>query len=519
MVKARQQRCYYRYLYKKGVEVKKMAKIISIAVLAVFCLSSIGYADEVSELKRQLSQMRKQMNAMQRRIEALEKEKAQAQPVAIDERITILEEKVDRKAAAWTDMIKVKGGLDLEYVCQNNNYFITNSAYFLETTARLGADIKVNDYISAEVMFTGDNEAGDAVDYSGFASDNWNFEVELANITYSNILDMPLSVTAGRQNLEYGDGFLIYDGYTDGATGAGATWTATIRSFYAVKGVYEWGPWQFDGFVAMPDRNYQSFESFLTDATARTGLRYLYGGNAHFEDETYGTWDFGFFYKDDNSVLESDTMAFSQRGEYTFNLWPDSEYLPAITLAGEIVEEVGRTKVQNFMFALGNPREDRASVGGHGDVTLSFDNMTFTPYLTGRYIYLPGDDPDTRKNEAFDPLFYGASDWGKWYLGDINSNNLFNYNQRVITIEAGLYPTETTSIRAQYFYTRLDRQITTNAGKEWSNEINIIFDWYPNDWFWCGILWGYAHPLKAAEMYSGDKQDTNEFVFYAGVEF
>ncbi|MGB3082864.1 MAG: alginate export family protein [Candidatus Omnitrophota bacterium] len=489
--------------------------VVLIAFIAVFCFAPAGYADEISELKKQMNLMRKQMEAMQGRIEALENEKEELKASAVDQRLASLEGKVDRKAAEWTDMVKIRGGLQGYYLCQNDNYFMKNSAYFLETTARLGADIKVNDNISAEIMFTGENEAGDAFDYSGLATDNWNFEVELANITYSDIMDVPLSITAGRQNLQYGDGFLIYDGYSD----ARAVWTASIRSFYAVKGVYEWGPWQIDGFAAMPDRNYQSYETYLTDMTVQTGLRYLYGGNVHLDDETYGIWDFGIFYKDDKSMFESNTLAISQRGEYTFNLWPDSEVLPKITLTGEIVEEVGRTKVQNMTFALGNPRENRASIGGHGDVTLSFENMTFAPYVTGRYIYLPGDDPNTEENEAFDPMFYGSSDWGKWYLGDINSNNLYNSNMRVIMLEAGLYPTETTSVRAQYFYTTLDREITANARKQWSNEINIMFDWYPNDWFWCGLLWGHAHPLKAAKEYTGDKQNTTEVVLYAGVDF
>ena len=459
--------------------------------------------------------MRNQMESMQKRIEALEVENAQLQPATVDERLASLEETVERKAAAWTDMIKVKGSLDMAYIGQDNSYFVSNSSYWLETVARIGVDIKINEYFSGEVLFTGENAAGDPVDYTGSANPAWNFEVELANITYSNILDMPLSVTAGRQNLEYGDGFLIYDGFTDQR----AVWMAVIRSFYAVKGVYEWGPFQLDGFIAMPDSRYQSFETYLSDFTGRTGRRYLYGGNLHLEEERFGTWDFGVFYKDDHSPLESDTLAISQRGSYTFDIWPEIAALPKITLEGEIVEEVGRTKVQNYTFMLGNPRVNRMSIGGHGDIILSFDDVALEPYFKYSYVHLPGDDPRTSQNETFDPMFYGSSDWGKWYLGDINSGNLYNYNQRTMWFELGFYPTETTMLRVQQFYTRLDREVTPTARKEWSQETNVIFDWYPNDYFYCGALWGYAFPLKSARALAGDKKRTSEFVLWAGIAF
>jgi len=47
----------------------------------------------------------------------------------------------------------------------------------------------------------------------------------------------------------------------------------------------------------------------------------------------------------------------------------------------------------------------------------------------------------------------------------------------------------------------------------------VILDYLPNDWFFSGVQFGYAHPLKAARAYSGDDEDTTEFLLWAGVNF
>ncbi|MFA5262165.1 MAG: hypothetical protein WC450_13160, partial [Candidatus Omnitrophota bacterium] len=127
-----------------------------------------------------------------------------------------------------------------------------------------------------------------------------------------------------------------------------------------------------------------------------------------------------------------------------------------------------------------------------------------------------------RRNEAFDPMFYGSDDWGRWGIGDIGSFSLSNTNERAIMGEVGFAPTETTMLRAQYFYITLDRPLEAiypEVGKRWSHEANVIFDYYPNDWFFGGAELGWSEPLNAAEAYSGGDNNALEFVLWAGVDF
>jgi hypothetical protein len=492
----------------------KKAIVYLIIIFFTFCyfVQPVS-ADELSELKEEMKAMQKQMEAMQKKIKVLEAEKAEAEPETFEKRLVTLEEKLEKKAAAWIDKIKLYGSLWEYYISQDSSYFGKTSSYALESIAKIGVEAKLNEKISANILLTAQNAVGDPVDYSGVAIDDWVVEPELANLVYKNILDVPLSLTLGRQNLKYGDGFLICDGYPDPK----AAWSAPITSFYAVKAAYEKGPIRLEGFAAMPDQDYKSYETYLTDATIRTGRRILYGTNLRFEKDKYGIWDLGVFFKDDDSVLQSDTLAISQRVSYPFDFWPNSKVLPHLTVEGEIVEEAGRTKVKNH--ALTDSKHDRSTIAGHIDTKLSFTKLPFSPYLKESYIYLPGDDPHTDKNEAFDPMFYGFDCAGKWLIGDINSWSLSNYDERVIMTEVGLSPTKNTLLRGQYFYLTLDRQITAGAGKRWSHEVNIILDYFPNDRFFSGIQFGYAHPLKAARGYAGDDQDTTEFLLWSGVNF
>lgn len=489
---------------------------ISFGIIIIFCLAFVkaGLADEISDLKEQIKIMQDKINSTQKKIELIEVEKSKnLLPSNLEDRLISLEQKIDKGIGTPSDKIKITGSLWEYYFNENNCYFGNASSRFLETSAKIGVKVKFDENLTSDIQLSAQGVAGEPHNYTGVTTDNWEVEAELANFTIHNILDKPFSVTVGRQNLEYGDGFLVYDGYTDPR----ANWSSPVRSFYATKGVYEAGPIKLEGFAAIADQDYRSYETYLLDFTPRMGRRYLYGTNLRFEKEKYGIWDLGVFIKNDKSELESNTLAISQRGFYTFDFWPKSSILPKINVGGEIVKESGQTKVKDY--ALTQKGYDRSSLGGHLDATLYFAKATLSPYFKTSYIHLPGDDPDTDKNEAFDPIFYGFKDWGRWFIGSLNSYNLFNYNEKVMTGELGLSPTKTTLLRGIYYYFTLDRQITTGAGKKWAHEFNLIFDYFPKDWFFIGAEFGYTSPLNAAKVYSGSDKNSTEYIIWTGINF
>ena len=190
---------------------------------------------------------------------------------------------------------------------------------------------------------------------------------------------------------------------------------------------------------------------------------------------------------------------------------------PELTIEGEVVEEFGSTRVRDYI--LTGSDYDRKALGGHLDIKLSFDRAKTAPYLLLSYIYLQGDNPDTDENEAFDPMFRGSSDWGKWFIGTIGPSTLFNFNQKIAMVEAGMTPLKDTSLRFQYFYTVLDREITSGGGTRWSQELDMIFSHEPDEYVTWGIELGMARPMKAAESYTGSSRVTAEIVVFLNLTF
>jgi hypothetical protein len=412
----------------------------------------------------------------------------------------------DDKQIPWMERINFSGSLWEYFMYQKNNYFAATQDRWLESVGRLGMDVDLTDQIAVQLQGTGQAINGDADNYNLIKKDVLKFEVDLANITFKNIVAAPLSVTLGRQDIKVGDGFLIYDGYYDTV----ALWLTPITSFNAIKFSYNPGPFTFDLFYAETIVDSQNFEAVLVDGVGFAGDRSLLGLNTNLKTKDSGEWDLGIFVVDDESVINSDTIALSLRGTY------ETQTSPTLTLTGEVVSEFGTTNAKNH--SLSTTSQHREAVGGHIDGTLSFNEIKFTPYLKGRYSHFPGDDPGTNVNEAFDPLFFKNDEFGTWGAGDINSYNLSNTNERVVMTEVGAFPTETTMLRAQFYFFWLDKEVTAGAGKKWSEELTLIFDWYPNDNFFAGAEFGWARPLKAAKDLFGNR-NTTEFVTWFGVQF
>ncbi|MFH1318852.1 MAG: hypothetical protein ABIH71_07540 [Candidatus Omnitrophota bacterium] len=497
---------------------RKIVICICMIITFSFYFAQIARADEISDLKAQMKVMQgqmqeqtRQMEAMRRKVERLENEKkTQAKaPKDIEERLIKVEERVDKVKPSWVDEIKLSGSLYEYYLFEDNAYFDQNrSDRCLESTARLGVKVQPLDNLKLNLGVVGEAVTGDYDEYTAAANDDWNFEFEFANFTADNLFDLPLSLTLGRQNLEFGDGFLIYDFYAD----TRAIWTGSIRSLYAVRTTYTpEDNLTIDAFAGEIDEDCTSYEAFMKDGVTYQGRRNIFGVNTNYKGKKKDIWDLGVFYKNDESSLDSDTLVLSLRGSV-----PDF-LIPGLKVEGEFVPEFGTTKIQNG--GLSTQEHNRTSFGGHLDFTYKFKDVKLSPYINVGYRYFPGDDPDTGKVESFDPMFYGSNDWGKWFIGNINGFNVFNTNERAVAFETGINPSATTSLRLLYVDVNLDRENNADAGKRFSREWNLIFEWFPNEHFFYGAEFSIAHPLKAAKVYAGDDENTLEAAAWAGVLF
>ncbi|MDP3919839.1 MAG: alginate export family protein [Candidatus Omnitrophota bacterium] len=143
---------------------------------------------------------------------------------------------------------------------------------FVMSTMRLRVDADLTGNISGEVellnqrdwdppsgaangsgLTTATNIGPGAAGGSSAANDQFDVILNLANITIKELYYPELSVTIGRQNLHWGDGFVLGDnqlGNPDPSGTISADEFSLFNSFDAVRFYVEKGDWHFDAFAA-----------------------------------------------------------------------------------------------------------------------------------------------------------------------------------------------------------------------------------------------------------------------------
>jgi len=277
------------------MNVKFILKFIYLLTILVIH-PSLVFSESLIEMS---SQTKIEHSAYQENIGSMEIEKDLLSQVNGEGKLEILGNK-DNKQIPWAERIKFSGSLWEYFIYQKNNYFAATQDRWLESVGRLGMEVDLTDQVSVQIQGTGQAINGDADNYNLILKDVLEFELDLANITFKNLSEAPLAVTLGRQDLIFGDGFLIYDGYYDTV----ALWLTPITSFNAAKLSFNPAPFSFDLFYAETIVDSQNFEAVLVDGVAFAGNRSLWGLNSNLKTKDSGEWDLGVFIVDDESAIK-----------------------------------------------------------------------------------------------------------------------------------------------------------------------------------------------------------------------
>lgn len=145
---------------------------------------------------------------------------------------------------------------------------------FWTSQVRLNTDAELSDNVSAQIQMLNqrdvDAPAGGAQG-SGLASgtviagtppsganDNFEVMINLANITVKEFFFAPLSLTVGRQNIQFGEGFVIGGnqlGNPDPNNSLSADEFTMFTSFDAIRATLDMDPWTVDAFAAKIQEN------------------------------------------------------------------------------------------------------------------------------------------------------------------------------------------------------------------------------------------------------------------------
>lgn len=302
--------------------------------------------------------------------------------------------------------------------------------------------------------------------------------------------DDAIQLSFGSQRYEIGSGFLFWTGATNGGS-RGAFWLAP-RNAFALAGIARVESHGVTGEVVV-----------LRPNDAPNTSTYLWGTNweiALGADGVYGTVGAGFwqvyrsesFTRDDLSIydLRADLSPLAQ-----------GELLPGLRLSGEVALQTGRRGAHAY--------------GWFGEAGYAFENAPAEPYVSYRYASFGGPSRRSTDLRRFDPLFYGGSDWGTWYVGEILGNFvLTNGNAVFHTIRLRAAPVDSVDVSVLFHHAELDRlpreilsrvapRVANVRSKPIAEEVDLIVDWEATDWLAFTGAIGAAFPNDAAKQFTG----------------
>lgn len=262
--------------------------------------------------------------------------------------------------------------------------------------------------------------------------------------------DLPVSAKLGRQDLAYGEGFLILDGGPNDGS----------RTSYSDGGKFtlEAADSVFDA-LAFYNKGTQPFaideaKNFRMD-DQEIGLYGLYATNATLLEkqkiEAY------YLYKNGKkSVL---TAAGTPK-------FPDNEiHILGARLSGDLTDELnyaGEAAVQLGEWG----EEDQRAFGGYLWGTYKLPGCPLKSALTLGYTYLSGDDPDTDRHEGWDPILSRWPKWSELVLYTLIPENGVGYwtNLQILKLGYGMQPVEKLAINfnLQWWFAEENPFLATN---------------------------------------------------------
>lgn len=317
--------------------------------------------------------------------------------------------------------------------------------------------------------------------YIGWRSGNLISEQE-------NLIDISL----GRQDYRLGSGFLIYDGANDG--GANAAWWIGARQSFDDTAVIRinWAPVKFDFFhLNTRPRNKNN----------KLGLN---GINLEYHYNNLEMLAFSYI-----TVSESQSASVKNLNVYDFR----THFIPFSQLADlQISGE----------YAFQENKQTRGQ-GGYTQLAYQHTPWFWQPRFIYRYTALQGDNPNTPRNEAFNELAYGFSDWGTWYQGEITGEHVFgwsNLNSHLLRVE--MAPTENIVVNVMYYYFDFNRASalgTHVSNQHFADEFNLIIDWFATDNTLFSATFATAIPGKGGQQFSGGNKTWIQFMLYGSYTF
>jgi len=368
------------------------------------------------------------------------------------------------------------------------------------TTTQLGLDFAGSNYIDGETQSVHD-----------FTLEDFYLRWSSGKLV-SSLGEDAIELSVGSQTYEagpdLGPGFLFYGGGADGGK-RGGYWLGLRSAF------------QLTGMARLRTANAFAEAVFLRSDDLGGDHTNIVGANSYYDfaERTglpllrlgVGYWN----------VVHSDSAARDGLNviDARLDVKPLSSGAPGLRFTGEMVKQKNGTRNDSW--------------GAWAELGYDFaaDGVTGSPYLSYRYAYFAG----TGRNESFDPLFYGFSDWNYWYLGEISGEWVTgNGNLQASILRVSASPTESITANLFWIYQHLgehmdevqaprgrsvERRPLRITDKNLSHEVDFIVDWSVNDYLTTSFVAAVLVPLGGGEQYFGGDDVWGQFMLYTSLAF
>jgi hypothetical protein len=309
-----------------------------------------------------------------------------------------------------------------------------------------------------------------------------------------------IDLSLGAQDYRVGDGFLWWNGGSDGG-GRGAFWISPNTAF-ALTGIARLATGPFAGELL-----------WLMPNDAPDSHTRIVGANSDYAIGTLASIGLGYWY-----FYQSDEER--RDGLHVIDLRGWLAPIPAhpdFLLSGEIAHEK-------------NGRQND-SWGGWVEAAYTHQPWAWQPQLSYRFSLFTGDDQGDDANQAFDPLFYSASNWGDWEQGELFGQYV-STNQNLIAhrLHASIQPLRSLTLSLLYYHFRIQQQAaslvsswTAHAGNvesgSFGNEVDLTADWAANSHLSFSTVLAIFQPTGGGKDFFGDDETWVGFMLYATLRF
>jgi hypothetical protein len=456
---------------------KSIMILVFVFFLAFTGIASAGSdTDRVVELEKKMKEINAALSALQDEISALKAQKAEAQKTDVSP--SPASAAAPESAGEWAKRITLNGqvrfrGYDVDNIRDFDGNNDNDHWNVFRILGSLKATVKATDDVTAVIKVTNQNYGNGVATKYGQELTNISDKVFLDNayINAQNLFGAPVDLTAGRQNLNYGTGFVFFRGKSQYSSTAGffdgikLSWRPTADT--ALDMLYMKAEENNRDNASEDDTNLKGVY-FTASKIPVMGQAELYAMNRNDQIIDKNIWMFGsrISNKMENG-LDYSMEAALQTGDALANV-------------------------------------DQKAWGGKTEAGYTFKSVSAKPRIYCGLAYLSGDDTATKENEGWD-VFYGG--WGGApQFGDLmgfifvnagadNSlSKIYNYNRlsslsgevvfgnfQMATIGASIVPVKDLTLDASYHNMKFNKTyagVSNDFGNYYQTSLKYQYNKY-----------------------------------------